>query len=339
MCCGRKQPLSSSDVAEDPGRRDFDVTPLAERVLRGEVPAIARMITRVESGAQGVDQDLAELYRAGGNALVVGVTGAPGTGKSTLVSAMTREVRARGKTVGIIAVDPTSPYTGGAIMGDRIRMSGLSGDDGVFIRSMATRGALGGLARAAVDAVAVLDAAGRDWVIVETVGVGQDEVDIARASHATLVISVPGLGDDIQAIKAGVLEIADLHVVNKADRDGAHRTAMELKTMLNLAGPRVKGSWKPPVLLTIAERGEGVAELVEGVERFAAWQRSSGRLAERERDMAAARLRAIATGILLDHLEHPEMAADFDSTVERVRARRIDPFTAARELIGGVATR
>jgi LAO/AO transport system kinase len=313
------------------------VTPLAERVLRGEVPAIARMITRVESGAEGVENDLAELYRAGGNALVVGVTGAPGTGKSTLVAAMARELRARGKTVGIIAVDPTSPYTGGAIMGDRIRMSGLSGDDGVFIRSMATRGTLGGLARAAADAVAVLDAAGRDQVIVETVG--QDEVDIARASHATLVISVPGLGDDIQAIKAGLLEIADLHVVNKADRDGAHRTAMELKTMLNLAGPKAKGSWKPPVLLTIAERGEGVAELLEGIDRFVAWQRSSGRLAERERDMAAARLRAIAAGILLDHLEHPEMAADFDATVERVRARRIDPFTAARELIGGVATR
>jgi LAO/AO transport system kinase len=303
------------------------------------VLAIARMITRVESGAEGLENDLAELYHAGGKALVVGVTGPPGTGKSTLVAAMARELRARGKTVGIIAVDPTSPYTGGAIMGDRIRMSALSGDDGVFIRSMATRGTLGGLARAAADAVAVLDAAGRDWVIVETVGVGQDEVDIARASHATLVISVPGLGDDIQAIKAGVLEIADIHVVNKADRDGAQRTAMELKTMLNMAGPRAKESWKPPVLLTIAERGEGVAELVEGVERFAAWQRSSGRLAERERDMAAARLRAIATGILLDHLEHPEMAADFDATVERVRARLIDPFTAARELIGGVATR
>jgi len=315
------------------------VSPLVERVLRGEVLAMARMISRVEAGADRVEDDLAELHRTGGKALVVGVTGSPGTGKSTLVAAMAAELRARGKTVGIIAVDPTSPYTGGAIMGDRIRMNALSGDDGVFIRSMATRGSLGGLARAAADAVTVLDAAGRDWVMVETVGVGQDEVDIARASHATLVISVPGLGDDVQAIKAGVLEIADIHVVNKADREGARRTAMELKGMLNLAGSRSEDSWKPPVMLTIADRGEGVPDLVGEIERFAAWQRSNGRLEERERDMAAARLRSIVTGILLDHLQHPETAADFDSTVERVRTRRIDPFTGARELIGGVMTR
>jgi LAO/AO transport system kinase len=314
------------------------VTPLTERVLRGEVPAIARLITRVEAGAEGVEEELAELHRFGGRALVVGVTGAPGTGKSTLVAAMARELRSRGRTVGIIAVDPTSPYSGGAIMGDRIRMNALSGDQGVFIRSMATRGTLGGLARAAADAVTVLDAAARDWVIVETVGVGQDEVDVARASHATLVVSVPGMGDDIQAIKAGVLEIADLHVVNKADRDGAQRTAMELKTMLNLAGATPKGGWKPPVLLAVADRGEGVSELVDAVDRFHAWLRSNGRLEEREREMAAARLRTIATGLLLDHLERPETAVDFGAAVERVRARQIDPFSAARELVGGVAT-
>jgi LAO/AO transport system kinase len=256
-----------------------------------------------------------------------------------MVAAITRELRAQQKTVGVVAVDPTSPYSGGAILGDRIRMNAHSGDGGVFIRSMATRGALGGLARAASDAVAVLDAAGRDWVIIETVGVGQDEVDIARASHVTLVVSVPGLGDDIQAIKAGLLEIADIHVVNKADREGAARTAMELKTMLNLAGPTPKEGWKPPVLLTVADKGEGVHELVEAVLRFHGWQRSSGLLEEREREMAAARLRAIATRILLDHLEHPEAAADFGAAVERVRTRQIDPFSAARELMGGVATR
>ena len=314
------------------------MTQLTERVLRGEVAAMARMITRVEAGADGVEEELAALHRAGGRTLVVGVTGAPGTGKSTLVAAMARELRRRGRTVGVIAVDPTSPYSGGAIMGDRIRMNALSGDPGVFIRSMATRGTLGGLARAAADAVAVLDAAGRDWVIVETVGVGQDEVDIARASHVTLVVSVPGLGDGVQAIKAGLLETADIHVVNKADRDGAQRTAMELKTMLNLAGPTPKDGWKPPVRMTVAERGEGVSELLDEIERFARWQRKAGRLEDREREMAAARLRAIATGILLDHLERPETAAHFGAAVERVRERRVDPFTAARELIGGVAT-
>lgn len=312
---------------------------VVDRVRRGEIPAIARMITRVESGAEGIDEQLPAIYRAGGRAVLVGVTGSPGGGKSTLVAAMTAVLRHDGKKVGIVAVDPTSPYSGGAILGDRIRMGAFTGDPGVFIRSMATRGALGGLARATADAVAILDAAGYDYVLIETVGVGQDEVDIARASHTTLVISNPGMGDDIQAIKAGVIEIADIHVVNKADREGANRTIADLKTMLNLAGPTPPGGWKPMVLPTVAETGEGVPALVEAMQQHRAWQAESGSLEDRERRIAAGRIRSIATGILLDGLLDPTRGGDFDRAVEQVRRREVDPFTAARELIGGVVAR
>jgi LAO/AO transport system kinase len=313
--------------------------PLVEGVLAGRVPAIARMITRCESGADGVADQVAGIYRAGGRALLVGVTGSPGSGKSTLVTALTTVLRKQGRKVGIVAVDPTSPYSGGAILGDRIRMGAFSGDPGVFIRSMATRGALGGLARATSDAVAVLDAAGFDVVVIETVGVGQDEVEVVRACHTVLVVSTPGMGDDIQAIKAGVIEIADIHVVNKADREGASKTIAELKTMLNLAGPKAAGGWKPPVLATIAETGEGVADLVARVQEHQAWQRQSGRLVEREGQIAAARIRAIATGILFGGLLDPTRNEGFDAVVDQVRRREVDPLTAARELIGGGVAR
>jgi LAO/AO transport system kinase len=313
--------------------------PLVEGVLSGRVTAIARMITRCESGSEGVAEQVAAVYRAGGKALLLGVTGSPGSGKSTLVTALTTLLRKQGKKVGIVAVDPTSPYSGGAILGDRIRMGTFSGDPGVFIRSMATRGALGGLARATSDAVAVLDAACFDVVLIETVGVGQDEVEVVRACHTVVVVSTPGMGDDIQAIKAGVIEIADIHVVNKADRDGASRTIAELKTMLNLAGPTPPSGWKPPVLPTVAETGEGVAELVERVQQHRAWQQESGRLRERESQIAAARIRSIATGILLDGLLDPTRNEGFEAAVDRVRKREVDPFTAAGELIGGVVAR
>ena len=291
------------------------------------------MISRVESGADNVAEQVAELYKAGGHARILGITGAPGAGKSTLVSSLVRELRARGKTVGIIAIDPSSPFSGGSILGDRIRMGELYHDPGVFIRSMATRGALGGLARATIDAVAVFDAAGKDIVLVETVGVGQDEVDIVRACHTTVVISAPGMGDDVQAVKAGILEIADVHVVNKADRPDANKTIRELKMMLKDSGHVSTGSWKIPVLATVAEHGKGVDELADAMERHYDHLVSSIEIERRERTMAAHRLKTIIQGVALDRIEDPSIGPDFDAAVEDVRLRKRAPFTVALDLL------
>ena len=306
---------------------------LTEQVRAGHVPSIARMITRVESGTGNVAEQVAELYKAGGNARILGVTGAPGAGKSTLVSSLVRELRERGNTVGIIAIDPSSPFSGGSILGDRIRMSDLYHDPGVFIRSMATRGALGGLARATVDAVTVLDASGKDIVLVETVGVGQDEVDIVRACHTTVVTSAPGMGDDVQAVKAGILEIADIHVVNKADRPEANKTIRELKMMLKDSGHMSAGGWKIPVLATVAEQGKGVGELADAMESHYDHLVSSGEIERREQDMAAHRLKTIIQGVALDRIEDPSSGPDFDAAVEDVRLRRRAPFTVALDLL------
>jgi LAO/AO transport system kinase len=291
------------------------------------------MISRVESGASNVAEQVAELYKAGGHARIVGITGAPGAGKSTLVSSLVRELRARDNTVGIVAIDPSSPFSGGSILGDRIRMSELYHDPGVFIRSMATRGALGGLARATIDAVAVLDAAGKDIVLVETVGVGQDEVDIVRACHTTVVISAPGMGDDVQAVKAGILEIADVHVVNKADRPEANKTIRELKMMLKDSGHVSNGGWKIPVLATVAEQGQGVDELADVMERHYDHLVSSSEIEGRERTMAAHRLKTIIQGVALDRIEDPSIGPDFDAAVEDVRLRKRAPFTVALDLL------
>ena len=304
-----------------------------EGVRAGHVPSIARMITRVESGSANVAEQVAELYKAGGHARILGITGAPGAGKSTLVSSLVRELRNRDKTVGIIAIDPSSPFSGGSILGDRIRMSDLYHDPGVYIRSMATRGALGGLARATIDAVAVLDAAGKDVVLVETVGVGQDEVDIVRACHTTVVISAPGMGDDVQAVKAGILEIADIHVVNKADRPEANKTIRELKMMLKDSGHLATAGWKIPVLATVAERGEGIEELADTVGRHHDHLVSSDELERREQTMAAHRLKTIIQGVALDRIEDPSNGPDFEAAVEEVRLRRRAPFTVALDLL------
>ncbi|MGH8947227.1 MAG: methylmalonyl Co-A mutase-associated GTPase MeaB, partial [Acidimicrobiia bacterium] len=250
---------------------------LLERVQKREFSAIARMISRVERGAPGVYQDLADLYRHGGHLRVVGIAGPPGTGKSTLVAALAASIRARGQSVGILAIDPTSPVHGGAILGDRIRMAGLSGDEEVFIRSMATRGCLGGLSHATADAVTVLDGAGFDVALVETVGVGQDEVEVADLVETTVVVSVPGLGDDIQALKAGLLEIADIHVVNKADLPGAGATIADLKNTLRLVDP-VPGAWNPPVLEVTAARGEGISDLLATIDSHLNWMEETGAL-------------------------------------------------------------
>lgn len=302
-----------------------------ERALVGHVPSVARLISLLESRRGEADGLRRQLHAAGGRAHVIGVTGAAGSGKSTLVTALARELRRRERTVGIVAVDPSSSVTGGAILGDRIRMTEHALDPGIFVRSMSTRGTLGGLSRATVDAVAVLDASGRDVVIIETVGVGQDEVEVVQAAHTVVVVSVPGMGDDIQAIKAGLLEVADLHVVNKADRPETNRTVMELRGMLSLAG--APAGWTPPILCTVASDATGVTELVDTLETHRAWLDSSGELERRERRAATARLTAVARDLLLEELGEPAAGDAFERAVDDVHRRRTDPRSAARELI------
>lgn len=305
---------------------------LVERVLAGDIRAVARLMTRVEAAEPECRPALAKAYRHTGGSHIVGITGVPGSGKSTLVTQLAREVRASGRKVGIVAIDPSSPYSGGSILGDRIRMAELTQDPGVFIRSMATRGSLGGLARASLEAVDLLDAAGFDVVLIETVGVGQDEVDIVRAAHTTVVVSAPGLGDDIQAIKAGVLEIADIHVVSKADRPDANKTISELKSMLMLNLPAGRGNWQVPVLPTSAEERTGFDQLLAAIDRHARHLHESGEIAGRRKSIASARLVKIAEEIVRDNFarDHREHAADL---LDRVSRRELDPYSAAVELL------
>lgn len=306
---------------------------LLDRALEGHVPSMARLISRLESRRADADGVRQRVHAAGGHAHVIGITGAAGSGKSTLVTALARELRARDRTIGIVAVDPSSSITGGSILGDRIRMTEHALDPGIYVRSMSTRGTLGGLSRATVDAVAVLDACGRDVVVIETVGVGQDEVDIVQAAHSVAVVTVPGMGDDIQAIKAGLLEVADLHVVNKADRPETNRTVMELRGMLSLARNADRTAWKPPILQTVASSGAGVPELVDALDAHRAWLDESGELERRERRAVVARLTAVAQDLLLEGLDDPAAGDAFERAVEEVHRRRTDPRSAARELI------
>lgn len=303
---------------------------LVAGVLEGDVAPVARMLTMVERRAPELDGHLQQLYRAGRSAHVLGVTGPAGSGKSTLVASLALEYRKQGRTVGVLAVDPSSVFTGGAILGDRIRMGGLSGDSGIFIRSMATRGAMGGLARAALDAVTVLEAAGKDVVIVETVGVGQAEVDIVGLAHTIAVVSVPGLGDSVQALKAGLLEIADVHIVNKSDRDGAQRTASELKEMLRLSKRQV-GQWNVPVQLASSAKEEGLVELIDVFDRHRDWMRTSGELERRLRRNASARIRWAATDLLERRMT--DRSETFNRSVDQVLEHSSDPLTEARRLI------
>jgi LAO/AO transport system kinase len=282
----------------------------------------------VERGGPAARALLAAAYPHAGQAHLVGVTGAPGAGKSTLVTTLAQEWRRRGATIGVIAVDPTSPYTGGAVLGDRIRMQALGGDPGVFIRSMASRGRLGGLARATADAATLLDAAGLDVVLIETVGAGQGEVDIARAAQTTIVIEVPGMGDDVQSIKAGMLEIADLFVVNKADREGADKTVRQLRAMLHL-GAHTPGAWEPPVLTAVATAGQGAAAIVDAAERHAAHLRGSGQAAERARAAARRELAAAVEELARERLQGPA----WDDLVAQIAAREQDPYSAAELLL------
>ncbi len=306
---------------------------LVERVARGDVRAAGRLMSRAEAGAEEARAALAAIYRRAGNAHVIGLTGVPGSGKSTLVSKLTERLRARGETVGIVAVDPSSPYSGGAILGDRIRMSELANDPGVFIRSMATRGATGGMARAAMDTVDILDVAGYSTIIIETVGVGQDEVEIAHASDTTIVVSAPGLGDEIQAIKAGILEIADIHVVSKSDRADAHRTLTDLKHMLALGAlTREKPLWQIPVVGVSSYTGQGVDDLVAKIDAHRAALKSTALGAQRRDRVAAFRLAKTAETVLFERFR-AAAATLAVPLASRLAQRASDPYSLARELI------
>ncbi len=303
---------------------------LVERLLAGNTRAIARALTHVENGTPAGYEILRDIYARAGRAQIIGITGPAGSGKSTLAGAVAREERRRGRTVAVLAVDPSSPYTQGALLGDRIRMQDLTSDPGVFVRSMATRGSLGGLAETAGDLSVVLDAAGYDVIILETVGAGQDEVEVADAAQTTIVVNTPGMGDSIQALKAGILEIANILVVNKADRPGADALEAELGTMLGLAPD---SSYRPPILRTVASTEEGVVELVDAIDAHRAQLDETGAL---ERG-AAARAKRDVLGAARAALMRTLVASagdSLDGVVSRVASRETDPHTAARELIG-----
>ncbi len=306
---------------------------LLEQLRAGSTWALGRLISRAEAGVAEARPALAEVYRHAGSAHVIGLTGVPGSGKSTLVAKLTAELRSCGEKVGIVAIDPSSPYSGGAILGDRIRMTELANDPGVFIRSMATHGATGGMARAALDAVDLLDVAGYRTIILETVGVGQDEVEVAHASDTTVVVSAPGLGDEIQAIKAGVLEIADIHVVSKCDRDDANRTLTDLKQMLTLGtlvGPR--RAWAIPVLGVSSYTGEGIQDLLDRIRAHRAAMSDSEMGRERRRRVAEFRLHKTAETLLLERFAAGARAFA-QPLAEDLTRRALDPYAAASELI------
>lgn len=301
-------------------------------VLAGEPRAIARAISIVENDSAKASELIGTLYAHTGGAYVIGITGAPGVGKSTIVDRLTTVVRQAGLSVGVIAVDPTSPFTGGAVLGDRVRMSAHAGDDGVFIRSMATRGHLGGLASATSDAVLVLDAAGKDIVIIETVGVGQDEVDIVSTADISLVVLVPGAGDDVQAMKAGIMEIADIFVVNKADREGADHVVQTIAANLSL---KTFGAddWRPPIVKTQASTGTGIDAVWKEIVRFK--QRASDTRQARRRAREAGRLRRLLSQRLVDMVERRMAPGEFDRLVDAVTARETDPYSAVDTLVRG----
>jgi LAO/AO transport system kinase len=307
-----------------------DIKDLCDRLLKGDKRAAARLLTMVENRLPQAQKAIAEIYKHTGHAHIVGITGPPGVGKSTLIEKLIREIRAQGETVGVIAVDPTSPFSGGAFLGDRVRMQSLSTDEGVFIRSMATRGGVGGLSRATRDAVRVLDAYGADIVIVETVGAGQSEVEVIKVAETVVVVLSPGVGDEIQALKAGMMEIGDLFVVNKADLEGADRVLVDVRRTLEMRSPGVP--WIPPVLKAVAKTGEGVPKLLEGMRDHREHLKTDGRGDERERmeEELTTIIREKAAEHLLSTLKKSKRLTE---TVERVLNTKVDPYTAVEELL------
>ena len=309
-----------------------DVPTLVDRARQGDARAVARLISLVEDGAPELPEVAAALAPYSGSAQVVGLTGAPGVGKSTTTNELVRALRENGRRVGVLAVDPSSPFTGGAILGDRIRMQEHTGDPGVYIRSMSSRGQLGGLAAATPQAVRVLEGAGCDVVLVETVGVGQAEVEIASLADTTLVLVAPGMGDAIQAVKAGILEIADVFVINKADRPGADNTYRDIQGMLAL-GERAAGEWRPQVVRAVAVRNEGLDDVLAAIEKHRAWLSDTGNLAVRREKRAAVEVEAIALGTLRARMGSLREGTPLSALAGRVAAGELDPYTAAEELL------
>lgn len=310
------------------------MTSIAELVsgaLSGSVRALAKLITLVENEMPGAVEALQQLYPRTGHAYIVGITGPPGSGKSTLTDKITKELRKKGYTVGIVAVDPTSPFTGGALLGDRLRMQDITNDEGVFVRSMATRGTLGGLSRATADTVKILDAFGKDFILIETVGVGQDEVDIAKTADTTLLISVPGLGDEIQALKAGIMEIGDIFVVNKSDREGADRLVTELSLMLDL-NPAM-GPWRPPIVKIVATLGEGILDLTEKIWKHRQFLQEGSGLLRKRNERAKQEILNLIEGEVSKYI-HKMLKYDvtFDEVIEQVVARKKDPYSYAQKV-------
>lgn len=304
---------------------------LVERLLQKDKRACARLITLVENDAPEAREALKELYPYTGKAYIVGVTGPPGAGKSSLVDKLTKYYLDHGKTVGIIAVDPSSPFTGGALLGDRIRMQDRATDPGVFIRSMSTRGHMGGLASATKDAIKILDAFGKDIIIVETVGTGQDEVDIIKAADTVLVVTMPSMGDDIQAIKAGILEIGDIFAVNKADLDYADKAVMELEMMLDFNSQK---TWHPPVIKTVANMGEGIQEVADAIQSHVEYLKKEGLFEEKRRmNVEIELLEVLNKYIVKEILEKARKTNEFDNLVECIAQREIDCYTAAEKLL------
>lgn len=306
---------------------------LAEKILDGDIRSAARLMRDIDDGLRSAVEELKTLYPHTGKAFIIGLTGPPGAGKSTLVDQLTAAYRKRNKRVGVVAIDPTSPFTGGAILGDRIRMNRHADDEGVFIRSLATRGYLGGLSRSTGDVVNVMDAMGMDVIIIETVGVGQDEIDIVRMAHTTVVVMVPGLGDDIQAIKAGILEIGDVFVVNKADREGADRTVRELANMLDMK-PSKSGEWQAKVLKTEAQRNVGIEEMVEEIELHRSYLFSSGTISHLlEEKNANLFMEILKDRLFAEVFGHIKMNGRFREIVDGMMTRQKDPYSAVDEIL------
>ncbi len=339
---------------------------LSNRVLAGDIRAASRLMRDIDDGNPTAVAELQAIFPRTGKAYVIGITGSPGAGKSTLTDRLIAQDRKQGKSVGVLAVDPTSPFTGGAILGDRIRMQEHATDEGVFIRSLATRGNLGGLSRATGDCIRVMDAMGKDVILVETVGVGQDEIDIAQLAHTTIVVVVPGMGDDIQAIKAGILEVADVFAVNKADLDGSDRTVRELRQMLELRhatrappmdhdahhrmvrakaegkhveAPPAPKEWEPPILKVVASKDQGVDKLVEGIAQHRAFLQETGELKTRERSRAAMQFIALLRERLLRSalLKLEREKGQMEEVAGRIAERQADPYALAEELASQLA--